>query len=155
MNIQTSVNDLKEILGEYLIDPISRRTSKWIYDEDGRAELDKSPFPKIVIRVDSPSTKEPNAMGSYQTFNTDNLEVLIKAKMGSHYGLGDKKYTGKEFVAEISKQIEEVLRKKEVQDEFYNKCYTSVLPVGEYFEFDRDKNPTFVLQIQMKYVNKS
>lgn len=153
MNIQTSINDLKEVLGRYLIDPLSKRTSQWIYDEDGRAELDKSPFPKIVIRAEE-SDKEQNAIGTFNTFNTDRIEVLIKAKMGSHYGIGDDKYTGKEFVAEISQQVEELLKDTKVQNEFDDRDYYSVLSVGDYFEFDKEKNPTFILKIEMKYINQ-
>ncbi len=156
MNIQDTINALQEILTEYLIDPISKRTSKWIYDEDGRIELDKSPYPKILLRAESsPSEKPLNAIGSYDTLNIDIIEVHIKAKVGSHYGIGDQKYTGKEFVSEIARQITEILKKSEVQTKFDEKGFYSVLPYGDDFQFDKENNPTIVYRIRARYIDKS
>lgn len=151
MNIQDSVEKLQKFFLENLLDPISRRTSKWIYTDEGRIQLDKSSFPKVLIRVSEPTTKELNAICSLQTLNTDIVEIMIKAKMGNHYGIGDKKYTGKEFVAYIGSQMESLLKDKTNQtklDDFY-----SVLPIGDYFEYDKENNPTFVMRLQVKYID--
>ena len=150
MNIQDSLEKLQKFFLENLIDPLHKRT-KWIYTDAGRIELDKSPYPKILLRIGEQSEKEINQLGSYQTLNTDNVEMVIKAKMGNKYGLGDKKYTGKEFVAEIGKQAEELLKDKTILKQLDN--FHSILLVGDNFEYDQNENPTYILRIQTQYLD--
>lgn len=153
-NINDSTGSLKEFLDKYLVDPISQRASSWIYDDEGRVELDKSPFPKILIRAtDTPSTKEINSLCDTKTFNTDTIEIQIKTKFGSHYGYGKEKFTAKEFGAYISEQIEDLLKDKNMIDELDDMGFESVLPVGDYFTYDQEKNPTFVMNVEVKYIS--
>lgn len=151
MNIQDSVEKLEKFFLKNLLDPLNRRTSKWIYTDEGRIELDKSPFPKVLLRIVEQNEKEINQIGSYETFNTDTIEMVIKAKMGNKYGLGDKKFTAKEFVARIGKRAEDLLKDKDrlkQLDDFH-----SVLLVGDNFEYDKEQNPTFILRIQTQYID--
>lgn len=154
MNIQDSTQYLKEFLQNNLVDPISSRVSSWVYNDEGRIELDKTSFPKILIKATTqPTTKQVNAIGSYKTLNTDIIEIHIKAKMGNHYGIGQEKYTGKEIVAEISKEIEALIKNSTNQEQFTVDCYESIMPVGDLFTYDQEQNPTFILRVEMKYLN--
>jgi hypothetical protein len=154
MNIQDSIEKLQEFFSKYLVDPLSERSSQWIYTDEGRIELDKSPYPKILLRVaDTPSNKELNSIGSFRTLNTDLIEMHIKAKFGNHYGYGEEKYTAKEFVSFIAKKVEELLKDEELQDELDDKGFHSVLVEGDNFRNDREQNPTYILRIQTKYID--
>lgn len=151
MNIQTNLENLQDILTKYLIDPLKNRT-KWVYTDEGRIELDKTPYPKILIKaVDN--VKEQNALCSNQMLNTDTIEIHIKAKFGNHYGYGSEKYSGKEFVALLGEKIDEILRNSDLQDEIDDLGYMHIIPVGESFDTDKDKNPIFVFKIQTQYLN--
>ena len=150
MNIQDSLEKLQKFFLENLIDPLHKRT-KWVYTDEGRIELDKSPYPKILLKVVEQNEKELNQIGSHETYNTDEVEMHIKAKLGNKYGLGDKKYTGKEFVAEIGKQAEELLKDKATLKQLND--FQSILLTGDNYEFDKEKNPTFILRIQTQYID--
>jgi len=151
MNIQDNLENLQEILEKYLIDPLKNRT-KWVYTDEGRIELDKTPYPKILIKaVDN--VKEQNALCSTDLLNTDQIEIHIKAKFGNHYGYGQNKYTGKEFVALIGSKIDEILRNKDLQDEIDDYGYMHIIPIGESFDTDNEKNPIFIFKIQTQYIS--
>jgi hypothetical protein len=151
MNIQDNLENLQEILTKYLIDPIKNRT-KWVYTDEGRIELDKSPYPKILIKaVDN--QKEINALCSRDMLNTDQIEIHIKAKFGNHYGYGDEKYTGKEFVALIGSKINDIFKSEEIQNEIDDYGYIHIIPIGEGFDTDNEKNPSFIFKLQTKYIN--
>jgi hypothetical protein len=153
MNLQTGLEELSEFLNKYLADPLNSRTSSWIYTDEGRIELDKTAFPKILIKVaDSQSVKELNQIGSYETMNTDIIEIHIKAKQGNHYGVGEDKYTAKEFVSEIASQTETLLKDKRLILEDLND-FQSLICIGDNIIYDKENNPTYILRIELRYIN--
>lgn len=152
MNFGDSLSKIKAFLEKELIDPISKRASSWIYDDDVRIDLDKSAYPKILLRAsETDLTKERLGLGHTSTIDTYPLSIEIKAKLGEHYGLGTDKYTDKQFVSYIASQIESLI--KSSHDDFVDDGFLHIIPISSKPSRDTDKNPIFTLRLEVKYQN--
>lgn len=152
MNIETATKEILEFLKVNLIDPISSRASAWIYDDEARIDLDKTAYPKILLKTnDQEVMKERLAIGSTGTIETAPLIVQIKAKIGEYYGIGQEKWTAREFAAYIGHQAEDLI--KQNHDYFIDHGFLHVIPVKEKLSQDSEKNPIFSLTLEMKYIS--
>lgn len=148
MNLNDVMQEIKELITEEISDPISRRLGKWVYDDESRIELDKTPFPKILISPEpAGEQKTIRAIGMTQQTNELDVNVQIKAESGKQYTLGDKKYTAKDFCSKISEEIETMLK-----DKNYNTDNISIIrPLSEDLDYDQELNPTYTLTLRVKF----
>jgi len=152
MNIQTATEKLAIFLRANLVDPLNARTTAWIYSDSMRVDLDKSSYPKILLKkMEEPSLKEQLAIGCTSTENTDLVYVEVKALAGNHYTIGSTDYTAIEFVAELARQAEDLIKAN--HDYFVAQGFLDVLAVRDILEEDKDRNPVFRLGIQMHYIS--
>jgi len=150
MNLQTATEKVADFMQSNLFDPISNRASCWIYSDKGRVNLDKTNYPKVLFENDTPTNQIVSHIGSSKTLNEDIIVMRIKAKFGHHYGLGTKKYTGKEFVGKIGQDAEDLI--KDQQNDIRSKGFLDVIPVGQSISYDQEANPTFELRIRLRYI---
>lgn len=152
LNIQTATRLIKTFLEENLVDPLNERTTAWIYDDGMRIDLDKSPYPKILLKKsEEPSNKQQLAIGNPATENTDIIYVEIKAMTGQHYTQEEVDYTAEEFIGLLAKQTLTLIQNN--HDAFVTLGFLDVLCVRDVIEIDRDRNPTFRVGVQMHYIS--
>lgn len=154
MNIQTATEKIKIFLENNLVDPLNDRTSAWIYDDGMRIDLDKTPFPKILLKkTEQPSLKEQLAIGNTSTENTDRIIIQIKTAAGNNYtdNITETDYTAIEFGALIAQRAEDAI--KENHTYFVNQGFLDILAKKDEMIIDKDRNPTFNLEIEMHYIS--
>lgn len=152
MNIHTATEKIKDFLVANLVDPLNKRTTAWIYSDGMRIDLDKSPYPKILIKkVDEPSLKEQLAIGNVSTENTDTIFIEIRTDAGNNYTQDSVNYSATAFAAEIARQAEDLIKNN--HDFFISEGFLDVLAVRDEITVDKDRNPTFSLGIQMHYIS--
>lgn len=152
MNINSAVEKLKTFLETYLTDPLSARTSAWIYDDGMRIDLDKTPYPKILIKkTEQPSLKEQLAIGNVATENMDEIVIQIKSLAGHHYTSIGQDYKSTAFVSKIGADAEDLIKNNHTY--FVNQGFLDVLCIKDEITIDRDKNPIFNLTVQLHYIS--
>lgn len=154
LNIQTATRKLRDFLITNLTDPLSSRAGAWIYDDGMRVDLDKAPFPKILLKkLNEPSLKELKGIGSTDTINTDQVFIEVKADKGKHYTVDSDDYTAGEFVGYLASEAEKLVKSN--HNYFVSQGFLSVLPFRDEIDSDKDGNPIFRLGIEMKYISGS
>lgn len=154
MNIHTATEKIKTFLVANLVDPLNERTTAWIYSDNMRIDLDKSPYPKILLKKkDEPSLKPLLAIGNIATENTDQIFIEIKTLAGNNYTDNDTDidYTATAFAALIAQKAEDLI--KQNHDYFVSVGFLHVIMTQDIIEDDRDKNPIYRLGIEMKYIS--
>lgn len=152
LNINSATEIIKDFLVDNLVDPLNARATAWIYSDGMRIDLDKSPYPKILLKkTDEPSLKEQLAIGNVSTENRDEIFIEIKMKAGEHLTIDSVDYTATQAVSEIARQAENLIKNNHTY--FVNQGFLDVIMVKDLIEVDRDKNPTYRLGIQMHYIS--
>ncbi len=152
MNIHTATAKIKTFLDDNLVDPLNERTTAWIYDDGMRIDLDKSPFPKILLmKTEQPSLKPLLAIGNVSTENTDEIFIEIKTACGHNYTKDSVEYSATAFAALIAQEAEDAIKNN--HDYFVAQGFLHVIMTKDLIEVDRDKNPTYRVGIEMKYIS--
>ena len=151
-NIQSMTRKILTFLQANLADPLNDRASAFIYDDDTRIDLDKSGFPKILLKKkDEVSNKEQLGLGNASTINTDNIVIQVKTEAGSKYEYSSSTYTALEFAGLIAQLAEDLIKLNHAH--WITEGFLHVICVKDEFIEDRDRNPTFNLEIEMKYIS--
>ena len=154
MNINSATALITAKLQADLVDPINARTTAWIYSDGMRIDLDKTPFPKMLIqKVDQPSNKVQLAIGNPSTKNTDEIILQIKTEVGKKYhdNVDDIDYTGTNFAALLAQRAEDFIKLN--HDYWVSVGFLDVLAIKDGITTDKDRNPTFNVTIQMHYIS--
>ncbi len=154
LNIQTATEILKDFLVSNLTDPLSNRTTSWIYSDDTRIDLDKSPYPKILIKLkNQQSTKERLGLGELSTINTDIIQIQIKTGAGNNYTYDETDYTSIEFSAFLGAETDELIKNNHAH--FITNGLLHVIPVRDELTEDKDRNPIYTLDIEIQYISSN
>ena len=152
MNIHTATAKIKTFLDANLVDPLNERSTAWIYDSGMRIDLDKTPFPKILLKkTEQPSLKEPLAIGNVSTENRDEIFIEIKTAAGNNYTKDSVDYSATAFAAKIAQEAEDAIKNNHAY--FVANGFLDVILTNDIIETDRDRNPTFRVGIEMHYIS--
>lgn len=151
LNIQSATREVLTFLQTNLADPLNDRSSEFIYDDDTRIDLDKTGFPKILLKKkDRPSLKEQLGIGNLSTINTDEIIIQIKTLTGHHYEYDAEDYTAQEFAGILGEQAEKLIKLN--HDYFIGRGFLHIICTKDELIEDKDRNPTYNLEIEMKYI---
>lgn len=156
LNIDSATTLIATKLQAGLVDPINARTSAWIYTDGARVDLDKTPFPKMLIKkTNQPSDKVQLAIGNQATENTDEIILQVKTEVGKHYtdNVEETDHFATEFAAILAQRAEDFIKLN--HDYWVSVGFLDVLAITTpaVIETDKDRNPTFNVKIQMHYIS--
>jgi len=152
LNISSVAEIIKDFLQTNLVDPATGRFADWVYADGARLDLDKSAYPKILIKkIEQPSLKEQLAIGNVSTENRDELIIQIKDLFGDKYTYLGEERTASQLVSEIARQSADLIQ--ENHDFFVAQGLLDVTMKKDEPTEDKDRNPIFNQTIEVHYIS--
>lgn len=149
MHSQEAVEKFRDFLRNQLVDPLNR-TGNYIYADDIRKDLDKSPYPKINLKkADQTSNSEIRQIGSLTRTETFPVKVEIITKAGQIYDINNTKYDSEALISKLGQDIETAIKNN--HQTLCNQGFDSVLVQEVNYNLREDKSPRFEMEVNLKY----